>query len=158
MKRCASAAVVIFLLAFSKGETPAFVKMDALNFRVNNGSDTTYVINFWATWCAPCIQELHYFTELDSIRKNEKVKVILVSMDFKKDIGTKLVPFIAKRKIKTEVLVMDELYDNEWMPKVDSAWQGNIPATLILNTSAKYRRFLPRETTLAELDSLTRMR
>ena len=45
-------------------------------------NDTTYVINFWAMWCKPCVEELPYF---ETIRKNysdKKVKVILVSLDF----------------------------------------------------------------------------
>jgi thiol-disulfide isomerase/thioredoxin len=147
-----------FLPAFflSGEKTIPFTTIDALHARMNKGADTTYVINFWATWCSPCVKELHYFTELDSIHAGEKVKVILVSLDFKKDIGTKLVPFIHKRNIKTEVLVLDELNDNEWIPKTDAQWQGNIPATLIRNASKNSRHFIPRETTRQELDSLLR--
>jgi len=100
---------------------------------------------------------LHCFTELDSAYKGKKVKVILISVDFKKEVETKLLPFIQKRKIKTEVLFLDETNDNDWIPKVDGDWQGNIPATLIRNTSKKFRRFLPLETNYAELDSLVRL-
>ncbi|HLG03192.1 MAG TPA: TlpA disulfide reductase family protein [Bacteroidia bacterium] len=156
MKKLLPAVLAGFMFSFSGREHPPFIKIDRLNQRMTNGADTTYVVNFWATWCAPCVKELPDFTAFDSIHANDKVKVILISMDFKQDIGTKLVPFIHKRRIKTEVLVLDELYDNEWIPKVDSGWQGNIPVTLIRNVSRNYRKFLPRETTRAELDSLIR--
>jgi thiol-disulfide isomerase/thioredoxin len=148
--------VTVLLLSFISGKQVAESKIDSIIARMENGGDTTFVVNFWATWCAPCVKELHYFTELDSAHAKEKVKVILVSLDFKKDISTKLLPFIQKRKIKTEVIFLDELNDNEWIPKVDKAWQGNIPATLIRNPKSNYRVFLPRETTYSELDSLVK--
>ena len=39
----------------------------------------TYVVNFWATWCAPCIKELPYF---EALNKNQNIDVLLVSLDF----------------------------------------------------------------------------
>lgn len=156
MKRLLFFVPVLILVAFSSDNRPAVTHIDELFARIEKGADTTYVVNFWATWCAPCVAELHYFTELDTAYAKQKVKVILVSLDFKKDIDTKLVPFIKKRKIKTEVLFLDELRDDEWIPKVDSSWQGNLPATLIRNQSKQFRKFIPRETNYPELDSLVR--
>jgi thiol-disulfide isomerase/thioredoxin len=147
----------LLLLAFISDRNVPLTKIDSLLARIDKGGDTTYVVNFWATWCGPCVHELHYFTELDSAYAGKKVKVILVSNDFKKDIDTKLIPFIQKRNIKTEVLFLDETNDNEWIPKVDKQWQGNIPATLIRNTKKKFSYFIPTETTYAELDSLVRI-
>src|SRR5690606_4517140 len=48
-------------------------------------SDTTYVVNFWATWCGPCIKELPHFEKLRSEYANQNVKVILVSLDFRRN-------------------------------------------------------------------------
>ncbi|MDQ3110092.1 MAG: TlpA family protein disulfide reductase [Bacteroidota bacterium] len=154
MKRLFFLLTVVLLLAFASGRKVPIGKIDPLLARIEKGGDTTFVVNFWATWCGPCVKELPYFTALDSARSKDKVKVILVSLDFKKDISTRLVPFIEKRKIKTEVIFLDETNDNEWIPKADGEWQGNIPATLIRNPAKGYRRFLPRETTYHELDSL----
>lgn len=157
MKRFLFLITSILLLAFVSDKSVPFTKIDALQARMEKGSDTTYVINFWATWCGPCVKELHFFTELDSAYAGKKVKVILVSNDFRKDVSSKLVQFIKKRKIKTEVLFLDETNDNEWIPKVDKDWQGNIPATLIRNYSKNFRQFIPRETTYSELDSLVKI-
>ncbi len=156
MKRALFFICAVLLLSFVSDKKVPVGKIDSILERIEKGGDTTFVVNFWATWCAPCVAELHYFTELDSAYAAKNVKVILVSLDFKKDISTKLIPFIAKRKIKSEVIFLDETNDNEWIPKVDKEWQGNIPATLIKNTKKNYRRFLPRETTYHELDSLVR--
>lgn len=153
MKNFAKYILPISFFVVVSGNIPE-VKIDALNTRLKNGGDTIYVVNFWATWCGPCVAELPYFEKLDSVYKDKKVKVILVSTDFRKDIDTRLKPFVEKRKLHSEVDFLDEIYDNEWIPKVDSAWQGNIPATKIYNAKTGKTVFLPRQTTYVELDSL----
>src|ERR1041385_8676729 len=154
MKRLLFFSTTFLLLAFAADNQVGSTKIDTLLARMDKGGDTTYVVNFWATWCGPCVHELHCFTELDSAYAGKKVKVILVSNDFKKDLDTKLIPFLERKNIKTEVLLLDEPVDNEWIPKVDKEWQGNIPATLIRNTKKNYSHFIPNETTYTELDSL----
>ncbi|HTF03707.1 MAG TPA: TlpA disulfide reductase family protein [Bacteroidia bacterium] len=144
----------VLVVGFLVGAKVPQVKIDDVNKRLQNGNDTVYVVNFWATWCAPCVAELPYFEKLDSVYKDKPVKVILVSTDFKKDIDSRLVPFIKRKKLHAEVNFLDELYDNEWIPKVDSLWQGNIPATKIYSAKTRQSVFIPRETTYHELDSL----
>lgn len=97
--------------------------------------ENIYVINFWATWCAPCIKELPYFEKLNA--ENNNVKVILVSLDSKKDLDKKLIPFIEKRKLKSKVLLLADKDYNTWLSKVDVDWSGAIPATLLLNRKKK---------------------
>ncbi len=154
VKKLGILLLLVITTAFIGEKSVPLTKIDSLLQRIENGKDTTFVVNFWATWCGPCVEELHYFTEMDSLYKKSKLKVILVSMDFKKEISTKLIPFIKKRNINTEVLFLDETNDNEWMPKVNIEWQGNIPATLIKNSALHYQIFLPRQTSGLELDSL----
>lgn len=103
--------------------------------------ENIYVINFWATWCAPCIKELPYFEKLNADNKN--VKVILVSLDSKKDLDKKLIPFIEKRKLKSKVLLLADKDYNSWLSKVDADWSGAIPATLII--SGKKKQFAERD-------------
>lgn len=98
--------------------------------------DKTYVINFWATWCKPCIEELPYFEALQT-EHSESIKVILVSLDFPDKLESQLKPFVKKRNIKARVVLLDDPYENEWIPKVDEDWSGAIPATLIFNKSKK---------------------
>jgi len=98
-------------------------------FRFDN--DTTYVVNFWATWCKPCIKELPYFEEFNATYKDEKVKVILVSLDFPKKIESNLVPFVQKQQLKSKVVVLLDGKYNDWIDKISPAWTGAIPATYI---------------------------
>ena len=110
---------------------PVYNKFAALEplFRFDN--DTTYVVNFWATWCKPCIEELPYFEEFNTTSENKKVKVVLVSLDFPKKLESSLIPFVKKEKLKSKVLVLLDGKYNDWIDKVSPNWSGAIPATYI---------------------------
>lgn len=107
---------------------------------LNQQNDTTYIVNFWATWCKPCIEELPYFEELNEYAYGKKMKVVLVSLDFKKQLETKLIPYLNEHKIRSEVVVLSDPDSNSWIGKVDENWSGAIPVTLIYN--AKSNLFL----------------
>ncbi len=98
---------------------------------LTKSEDKTYVINFWATWCKPCIAELPFFDNLGEEYKNRDVEVILVSLDFRDRIKKSLIPFVEKNNIKSEVVLLADTKTNDWIDKVDSSWSGAIPATLI---------------------------
>lgn len=94
-------------------------------------NDTTYVINFWATWCKPCVKELPYFEELNTNSKGKKLKVILISLDFPDQIEKKLFPFVKEKKLQSEVIALIDGDANSWIPKIAEEWSGAIPATLV---------------------------
>lgn len=104
---------------------------------LNKKDNKIYVINFWATWCAPCIKELPYFEKLNEQYKDENVEVILVSLDFPHLYESKLKPFIIKKKLKSKVIALDDSGTNTWLPQVDKTWSGSIPATLIYKNDNK---------------------
>ena len=94
-------------------------------------SDKTYLINFWAMWCAPCVKELPYIEEFAA--KHPDVEVILVSLDFTKEIDTKLKPFLKKKNITQKVVLLDDPDSNTWIDKIDPNWSGAIPFTIMFN-------------------------
>lgn len=98
---------------------------------LNQKNDTLYVINFWATWCVPCVKELPHFEKLNQKYKNDKFKLILISLDFPKMIESRVIPFIKQKKLKAEVIVLNDPDANSWIEKVAKEWSGAIPATVI---------------------------
>jgi thiol-disulfide isomerase/thioredoxin len=107
------------------------------NYLDNLSSDTTYIFNFWATWCAPCVQELPYFEQLREENETKPFKLVLVSLDFKSKVeGVK--SLIAKKGIKSEVVVLADSRASEWIDLVDSTWSGAIPATLVIKKNKRY--------------------
>ncbi len=115
-------------------------------------SDTTYVINFWATWCAPCIKELPYFEQIHTKYASQRVKVILVSLDFKNQIESRVIPFVRQRNIQSEVLVLSDPDANAWINKVDPNWSGALPATIVMKGDK--REFHEKAFSSDELESL----
>lgn len=115
---------------------------DQLKPLLNQINDTTYVVNFWATWCAPCVKEIPYFVQLDSIYSNDPFKLVLVSLDFKKDYVRKLMPFVEERKLEDYVLVLEDNRANFWIDDIDQSWSGALPATLVFK--GKKRAFYER--------------
>lgn len=107
------------------------VNYDQLKPLLHSDNDTTYVVNFWATWCAPCVKELPYFVSLDSIYGNGPFKLLLVSLDFKKDYLRKLQPFVRERDLEAYVVVLEDNRSNYWIDDIDPSWSGAIPATLV---------------------------
>ncbi|HMQ08590.1 MAG TPA: TlpA disulfide reductase family protein [Saprospiraceae bacterium] len=104
--------------------------------------DRIHVINFWATWCAPCIKEMPFIDALTSKYGNQ-IKVTFVSLDFPKRIDTALIPFLEKSDLKSEVVLLDDARANRWIDLVDPDWSGAIPATLIIKNGK--RAFYERE-------------
>ncbi|HUR30619.1 MAG TPA: TlpA disulfide reductase family protein [Saprospiraceae bacterium] len=115
---------------------------DELKPLLSKDNDTTYVFNFWATWCSPCVKELPYFIQLDSLYGAEAFRLVLVSLDFKKDYLRKLQPFVKEKGLEEHVLVLEDSRSNYWINDIDKIWGGSIPATLVVkgNQRAFYER------------------
>lgn len=115
-------------------------------------TDTTYIVNFWATWCRPCVEELPEFQEAFSSNNDKKVKFIFVSLDFP-DSETRVNSFINKKGYDGHFYLLTDTDANEWIPKVNTDWDGNIPVTLIVNSSSNFNSFQNGKITLNELNS-----
>lgn len=100
---------------------------------MNRDDGYSYVVNYWATWCGPCVKELPFFEQLLTAYQKDKVRVILVSLDFPKKVDSKLLPFLNKHNIQSEVVLLDDPKSNIWIDKVDPSWEGAIPVTIIYN-------------------------
>lgn len=121
---------------------------------LNKADDKTYIVNFWATWCKPCVEELPYFEQAGKKYKDQNVEVLLVSLDFPNQADKQLKPFIEKNKITSPVILLNDPDQNSWISKVDSSWTGAIPATLIFNKNKRafYEKSFTLETLQIEIN------
>lgn len=123
---------------------------DGLKPLLNKTDNKVHVVNFWATWCAPCIKELPYFEKVKAEYEAKGVEVLLVSLDFPRQYEKKLKPFIKEKKLKSKVVCLNDVNQNRWIPEIDNSWSGALPATIIYNSDE--RKFYERSFTYEELE------
>ena len=148
-----TAILILFFVASSSldGQKIEYIKVPDLEKILKYSDNTLYVLNFWASWCAPCVSEIPAFEKTSKLYDPAKVKFILVSLDFPSQIEKQLIPFLKKNRITLDVAVMMDVDYNAWIDKIDPQWQGDIPATLFFNNSRKSRYFHTGGVTEAEL-------
>lgn len=127
----------------------SYYDFDEFEKFLNIQDDEVYVVNFWATWCGPCVEELPHFESINTTYRHKGVNVLLVSLDKAKNIEEKLFPFMEKHDIRSEVIVLNDANPNAWIDRVDPHWSGSIPITIIYNKDK--RRFYERTFKLKEL-------
>ena len=125
---------------------------DELESYISRPDPKLKVVNFWATWCAPCIKELPLFESVRADHRN-RVDVLLVSLDFADQKDKKVIPFIANRNIVSKVIILGVEEYNVWIEKIDNTWSGAIPATLMVLPDGE-KRFYEKEFEGSQLKDL----
>ena len=143
--------ILINYISFCQSNEVKTVNYNELKPLINKSGEKTYVVNFWATWCAPCIKEIPYYDELN---KNPVIDVLLVSLDFPNHMYSRLIPFIKKNKIQSEVMLLNDSNENYFISDINSDWSGALPATIIYNK--KKRVFFEKSFTRDELFKLVK--
>jgi len=140
-------------LGNNKGLTPVrILNFGQLEPYLHHENDTVYLVNFWATWCGPCRKEMPAIEEVGEKYKTRKFKILLVSLDFPDQLNKGLLSFIQKNNIKSEVILLNDPHQNQWIDKVDPNWSGDLPFTLIYGPN--FRETYARSFTFEELDSI----
>jgi len=129
----------------------SIIKWDEVLEEVEENPNQIYIINFWATWCRPCVAELPAFDEIHEEYKDDSVTVLLLSMDDLSYIRTTVEPFLERKGLAARVYLLDESDYNVFIPRIDSNWGGAIPATLILYGKKDKRKFKAGQYTKEEL-------
>jgi thiol-disulfide isomerase/thioredoxin len=132
------------------------VKIDELVHMIDTSS-VPLVVNFWATWCGPCIREIPWFEKTIASYGN-KVKLLLVSIDFIEDYPVSIREFVKKQGYRSQVVWLNETNADSFCPRIDKSWDGAIPVTLMVNNKTRYRKFfgqqLPEEKFKMELAAM----
>ena len=139
------------VISASSAQPATTIKLKDIQQLISSSSEKVKVINFWATWCAPCVKEMPLFEKLNDENKN--VEVTLVSMDYDLDPNPeKVYRFVTRKNLKSKVLILAEANPNDWIDKIDKSWSGALPATLIINTKSGKRTLIQHELKEGDLE------
>jgi thiol-disulfide isomerase/thioredoxin len=156
MKKLITILALLMASHFTNAQPVRKMKMDQL-LKMIDTVKTPLVVNFWATWCGPCIREIPWFEKTMKEFADKKVKLILVSIDYPADYAG-ISAFAKKQGFTSEIIWLNETDADVFCPKIDKAWQNTIPVTLMVNNKSKYRQFynqqLPELKLLQELQKL----
>jgi thiol-disulfide isomerase/thioredoxin len=150
-------AVLFLFCLFSVTKICGQIEISSVSYEqlkpiIHKTDSKVHVVNFWATWCAPCIKELPYFEELNKL---EGVEVVLVSLDFPKHKQKRLIPFVEKHKLQSKVVHLDDNDENYWINEISTTWSGALPATLIYTQNRRgfYEQSFTKEELFQEVKS-----
>ncbi len=105
------------------------------------------LVNFWATWCGPCVAEFPAIVQASRKYRAQGLSVIAVSADSLKDRHTKVEPFLAKQKVTFPVFLEHSAEPEDFINAFDPTWQGDLPRTFIYDRQGRRMKTLTGEQT-----------
>ena len=108
------------------------ISLESLNKLIESPDKKLKVINFWASWCRPCIMEMPHFEAIDKT----KATVYFITLDHPQDIA-KAQRMVEKNGIKSKVLLLDEKDADKYITAINEDWSGAIPATLFVDARGR---------------------
>lgn len=138
--------LLILSVGFSNAEGQDIPKwkITDLETYIKNSTKPT-VVNFWATFCKPCIAEIPHFQTLVKQYEKDSVQLLLVSLDMEEMYPAKIKSFADRFKFTSPIVFLNETNADIFCPKIDEKWSGAIPATLFINNKTGYRKFFEEE-------------
>jgi thiol-disulfide isomerase/thioredoxin len=115
-------------------------------------SKTPLIVNFWATFCVPCLQEIPYFQEIANQYKSNDVSLLFVSLDMKEAYPIKVNDMAKKLKLTYPVVWLNETNADYFCPRIDTTWTGGMPSSLFVNNATGYHKFFEESLSKERLD------
>lgn len=138
--------ITCFLFSCNSNRVPKNKELEVVNYEqlsqyIKQKDDVLYVVNFWATWCQPCVEELPEFMEINNeFAQHKNFEMVLVSLDNARNVESHVKPFLTENNIPVKCFVLDDIKKmNEWIPATNPTWTGAIPATVFYkNKESKF--------------------
>ena len=135
-------AIIAILLtakfSFSQVLLPA--NMNTLDSVKKANMGNVVLINFWATWCKPCVEEFPDLIKLNNEYKDKNFKIVFVSLDFGHDLEDKTKTFLKKQGVDFATYYNNFERDEDIINYMDKNWDGGIPGTFIFDKDGKLRK------------------
>jgi peroxiredoxin len=113
-------------MSISKADTMALRELK------KNGSGKFRLVNFWATWCAPCVAEFDQFVTVNRMYRHRDFELVTVSIN-EPDEENQVLEFLKKKHASNRNLIFASDNRDELMNAFDPQWQGAVPYTVLLD-------------------------
>jgi len=148
---------IFFLpIGICKAQEVRLMNLATLEERLEAGGDTIFVLNFWATWCVPCVEEIPHFLVFSNKEHAVPKKLLFISLDSPSKVDSLVTPFVRKNQMlgkTSEVYVLNEKNQQKYIERIDASWSGAIPASLFITDGGKRRVFREQSFDLEALES-----
>jgi thiol-disulfide isomerase/thioredoxin len=144
---------LLFFSAMSDAQEVKAVKVTELSKTIKE-SKTPLIVNFWATFCVPCIQEMPYFQEMARQYKSQNVSLLFVSLDLQEAYPTKVNAMAKKLQLTFPVVWLNETNADYFCPKIDTTWSGGMPSSLFVNNATGYHKFFEDQLSKDKLENV----
>lgn len=118
-----------------------------------NGSGKFRLVNFWATWCPPCIVEFEDIVTVNRMYRHRDFELVTVSID-DTDKRSAVIDFLKERHASNRNLILDSGDRERLMAAFDPKWQGAVPYTVIIDPEGEV---LYRETGSVDILAVKRL-
>lgn len=126
-------ALLFFTLTLQSQEVKTITSTDEYKELLDNSKGKVVLVNFWATWCPPCVKEFPELVKLYNDYKSKDFVLLFISLDDKSEYDSKLLPFLKKQGVDFTSYFGNFSNPETIMNYVDKSWQGEIPFTGIYN-------------------------
>ena len=118
-------------------------KIDAAGARelAQNKSDKYRLVNVWASWCIPCVNELPEFVTMNRMYRNRNFELITISLDSAEKLDKSL-ELLKKQHVAATNYIFDSGDRDALAEAIDKQWNGPVPYTLLIAPGGEivYRR------------------
>jgi thiol-disulfide isomerase/thioredoxin len=102
----------------------------------NTSSGKLRLINFWATWCGPCITEFPDLVIIDRMYRGRPFEFISVSTD-KRNRKEDALKFLKTQQASNKNFIFNDDDVYKLIEAVDNGWQGALPFTMLVEPGGK---------------------
>jgi thiol-disulfide isomerase/thioredoxin len=113
------------------------------------------LVNFWATWCAPCRKEMPLLVEMEKKLRAKGLRMVTVSADEVEDKAQAL-EFLTEHSVAAPVYLKNVEDDDAFIESISPDWSGALPALFLYGRDGKLAKSWVGETEMAELEAAIR--
>jgi thiol-disulfide isomerase/thioredoxin len=95
------------------------------------------LINFWATWCTPCVEEFPELVKIDQEFRPRGLDFVTISLDDLAEINREVPKFLAQMKAEMPAYLLKTSDEDAAIALVAPDWKGGLPFTILLDATGK---------------------